>query len=126
MTVRQWLLITMVVILNIVILGALFGPPSLGQHQAPTPTWTPYPTFTPKPWPTATAILMPTMSPAPTSALAVGVPTPIVHIVAQNETLDKIAEAYGVSLYALRMVNHIEEGAAVQAGQELIIPPVER
>ena len=126
MTAKQWLLITMVVILNIVILGALLGPPSLGHSQAPTPTWTPYPTFTPKPWPTATAILMPTMPPAPTSALVASAPTPIVHIVAQNETLDKIAEAYGVSLYALRMVNDIGEGAAVQAGQELIIPPVER
>ena len=126
MTAKQWLLITMVVILNIVILGALLGPPSLGHSQAPTPTWTPYPTFTPRPWPTATAILMPTMPPVPTSALAASAPTPIVHIVAQNETLDKIAEAYGVSLYALRMVNHIEEGAAAQAGQELIIPPVER
>ena len=125
MTAKQWLLITMVVILNIIILGALFGPPSLGYRQAPTPTWTPCLTFTPKPWPTATAILMPTLPPVPTSALA-SAPTPIVHVVAQNETLDKIAEAYGISLYALRMVNDIEEGAAVQAGQELIIPPVER
>ncbi len=125
MTAKQWLLITMVVVLNIVILGALFGPPSLGHRQAPTPTWTPCPTFTPKPWPTATAILMPTLPPVPTSALATA-PTPIVHVVAQNETLEKIADAYGVSLYALRMVNHIEEGAAAQAGQELIIPPVER
>ena len=125
MTAKQWLLITGVVILNIVILGTLFGPPSLDHAQAPTPTWTTCPTFTPRPWPTATAILMPTVLPAPTSAL-MSAPTPIVHVVAQNETLDKIAEAYGVSLYALRMVNHIEEGAAVQAGQELIIPPVER
>jgi len=63
---KQWLLITAVVILNIIILGALIGVPEVGRRGTPTPTWTPYPTFTPPPWPTATAILMPTLAPGET------------------------------------------------------------
>lgn len=66
MSTKQWLLITAVVILNIVILGALIGVPEVGQQGTPTPTWTPPPTFTPLPRPTATAILMPTLAPGET------------------------------------------------------------
>jgi hypothetical protein len=66
MSAKQWLLITGVVILNIIILGALLGVPEVEQRETPTPTWTPQPTFTPLPWPTATAILMPTLAPGET------------------------------------------------------------
>ena len=66
MSTKQWLLITAVVILNIVILGALIGVPEVRQRGTPTPTWTPPPTFTPLPRPTATAILMPTLAPGET------------------------------------------------------------
>jgi uncharacterized membrane protein len=61
LTSKQWLLITLVVILNIIIFGALIGPPQVGRASTPTPTWTPVPTFTALPRPTATAILMPTL-----------------------------------------------------------------
>ena len=62
MTSRQWLLITLVVVLNIIIFGALIGPPpEVERANTPTPTWSPYPTFTPPPRPTSTAILMPTL-----------------------------------------------------------------
>ena len=66
MSAKQWLVITGVVILNIIILGTLIGAPKVGQQGTPTPTWTPHPTFTPLPWPTATAILMPTLAPGET------------------------------------------------------------
>jgi uncharacterized membrane protein len=61
LTPKQWLLITLVVVLNIVVFGALIGPPQVERVSTPTPTWTPPPTFTPLPRPTSTAILMPTL-----------------------------------------------------------------
>jgi hypothetical protein len=66
MTAKQWLWITGVVILNIIVLGALIGVPEVGRRGTPTPTWTPHPTFTPLPHPTATRILMPTLAPGET------------------------------------------------------------
>ena len=66
MSAKQWLLITAVVILNIVILGALIGVPEVEARRTPTPTWTPHPTFTALPRPTATAIVMPTLAPGET------------------------------------------------------------
>ena len=124
MTAKQWLLITGVVILNIIVLGTLLGAPKVKQPAPPTPTWTPPPTFTPPPQPTATAILMPTLppelTPSPTPS-----PTPILHVVAQNETLETIAAAYGVSVSALRTLNHLPDDARVQVGQELVLPSPE-
>jgi hypothetical protein len=63
MSAKQWLLLTAVMIVNIIILGALIGAPEIGTPSTPTPTWTPYPTFTALPRATATAILMPTLAP---------------------------------------------------------------
>ena len=119
MTAKQWLLITMVVILNIVIFGALVGPPAATVRVTPTPTRTPYPTFTSTPFPTATAILMPTVLAQTTST-----PTPAVIMVrvAEGDTLQDIADEYGVGLYILRMVNRIPESGEVREGQELVIP----
>lgn len=61
MTAKQWLMITLVVILNIIVFGTLIGPPQMDGASTPTPTWTPHPTFTALPRPTPTAILMPTL-----------------------------------------------------------------
>ena len=61
MTSKQWLLITVGVVLNIIVFGALIGPPEVERASTPTPTWTPHPTFTALPRPTSTAILMPTL-----------------------------------------------------------------
>jgi len=90
MTSRQWLAITFVVILNIIIFGALLGEPDTEQRSTPTPTWTPYPTFTPSPRATPTAILMPTIPAEPTVALT-PLPTPIVHVVGEGDTVESIA-----------------------------------
>jgi LysM repeat protein len=123
MTSRQWLLITFVVILNIIIFGALFGPPTVSQKSTPTPTWTVYPTFTPIPQPTATAILMPTLPPTPTSSLPSL--TTQVHTVQEGETLESIAQAYDLSTFVLRMVNRLPDDAVVRPGQQLVIPATE-
>lgn len=63
MTAKQWLWVTLVVILNIIVFSALIGPPQVERASTPTPTWTPQPTFTPLPRPTPTAIVMPTLAP---------------------------------------------------------------
>ena len=81
MSPKQWLLITGVVILNIIVLGALLGVPEVEKRGTPTPTWTPPPTFTALPRPTATAILMPTLAPGET----VPRPAPTVAPTAQVE-----------------------------------------
>jgi hypothetical protein len=115
MSAKQWLAITLVIILNIIIFGALFDSRS-AQPVEPTPTWTSVPTFTPMPFPTATAILMPTFSPPPPT------PTPMVHIVVLGETLGTIATAYGISEEALLEANDLSEPVEVHPGDELVIP----
>ena len=123
MSAKQWLLITFVVILNIIILGALFQDPEVTAAMTPTPTWTPRPTFTPMPFPTATAILMPTVAPVPASDVVV--PTPAIHVVQEGETLESIAEQYGVDPFMLRLLNRMTEEEDIEIGQELIVPEQE-
>jgi LysM repeat protein len=115
MNAKQWLAITFVVILNIIIFGALFGGRA-AQPSEPTPSRTPYATFTPMPFPTATAILMPTFSPPPPT------PTPLVHVVVLGETLKTISIAYSITEDALRQVNNLAESAELKPGDQLIIP----
>ena len=124
MTGKQWLMVTFAVILNIVIFGALLGDPAPERRAAPTATWTPHPTFTPEPHATATAILMPTVPAAPTVETT-PMPTPFVHTVAEGETIESIAQEYGVSAFVLKMVNRLSESDEVQEGQSLIIPATE-
>ena len=123
MSAKQWLLITFVVILNIIILGALFQDPEATAAMTPTPTWTPPPTFTPMPFPTATAILMPTT--APVLASDVTIPTPATHVVQEGETLESLAEQYGVDPYMLRLLNRMTMEEEIEVGQELIVPEQE-
>jgi LysM repeat protein len=125
MTSKQWLLITLVLIPNIVIFGAMLGDVSASRSSTPTPTWTPHPTFTPMPFPTATAILMPTRSSPVTPVEDIPAPTPIVHVVSEGETIETLSSEYGVSVFVLKMINRIPESRDVRAGQELIIPPPE-
>jgi LysM repeat protein len=120
MTAKQWLWVTGVVILNIIIFGALLGAPSLQQSSTPTPVWTVHPTFTPMPFPTATAILMPTDPVIPVSTEPL--PTPQVHVVQEDETLESIAEMFGIGTYTLRMLNRLSEQDTIRVGQELIVP----
>ncbi|MBN1643100.1 MAG: LysM peptidoglycan-binding domain-containing protein [Anaerolineae bacterium] len=118
---RQWMLITFVVILNIIIFGALLASPSPGQPVLSPAAWTPHPTFTPMPQPTATAIVMPTEPVPPTPTLR-PLPTPRVHVVQEGETLEGIAAWYGTSAFTLRLLNRLPEGTPVSEGQELTIP----
>jgi LysM repeat protein len=121
MSAKQWLLITLVAILNIIIFGALLGDAQATPFVTPTPVWTPYPTFTPAPFPTATAIVMPT-EPVVSVGSDVAVPTPQVHVVQEGETLDSIAEQYGIGSYVLKLLNRMSDEETIQVGQELIVP----
>jgi LysM repeat protein len=116
MTTKQWLLITAVVILNIIIFGTLLEYRLADRRQEPTPTWVPYPTFTPRPLSTPTAILMPTLPPEPPT------PTPVVHVTVLGETLEGIAYAYGITVEALQEANQISDPNDLRVGQQLIIP----
>jgi LysM domain len=120
-TAKQWLLITFVVILNIIIFGTLLDDGSAGQFVTPTSVWTPHPTFTPAPFPTATAILMPTEPALPVQSDA-PIPTPQTHVVQEGETLESVAETYGIGIYALKMLNRMSDGETVRVGQELLVP----
>jgi len=121
MTPRQWLLITAVVILNIVVFGALIGPPQVRQGDVSVATRTPYPTFTPMPRPTDTAIVMPTLYREPTPT-EIETPSTLVHVVAEGETLQTIADQYDVGAFVLRMVNRIPDDQDVREGQHLVVP----
>ena len=123
MSVKQWMVVTFVVILNIVIFGALLAPQAEEQPGESPSAWTPHPTFTAMPLPTATAIVMPT-EPVPPTATPEPLPTPRVHVVQEGETLEGIATWYGTTSFTLRLLNRLPEGAAVRPGQELTIPVV--
>jgi len=125
MSAKQWLLVTFVAILNIIIFGALLGDAQATPLATPTPMWTPHPTFTPVPFPTATAIVMPTEPVAPVGS-DVAVPTPRVHVVQEGETLDSIAEQYGIGSFVLRLLNRMSDEETIQVGQELIVPSPEQ
>jgi LysM repeat protein len=45
--------------------------------------------------------------------------------VAESETLETIAAAYGVSVPALRALNQLPDDAEVRVGQELLLPSPE-
>jgi hypothetical protein len=121
MTGKQWLLITFVVIVNIVIFGTLLTKPSAEESGVPAASWTPCPTFTPSPFPTATAILMPTAPPLPTTVVN-ALASAERYAVQEGDTLERIAEQYGISVYTLRMLNRLPEGEPIEAGQELLVP----
>ena len=125
MSAKQWLLITFVVILNVVIFGALLGDAQATPRVTPTPMWTLYPTFTPVPFPTATAIVMPT-EPVTLAESDVVMPTPQVHVVQEEETVESIAAQYGIGPYVLRLLNRMSEEDTIRVGQELIVPSAEQ
>jgi LysM repeat protein len=127
MSVKQWVVVTFVVILNIVIFGVLLSKEPQASSAVAPAAWTPYPTYTPKPRPTVTAIVMPTEPVPPTETAApTATPTPLpvpqVHVVQEGETLDGIADWYGTTAFTLRLLNRLPEGGLVQPGQELTIP----
>jgi LysM repeat protein len=74
------------------------------------------------PFPTATAILMPTDVAPPTLPPA---PTPQTYRVQPGETLDQIAKRYGVDPFILRLLNRMSEEDTITPGQEIIVPSTE-
>jgi LysM repeat protein len=88
---------------------------------------------TPTPAPTATIVLAvvaatdaPTSTPAPYTPAPTHTPTvtptPMFHTIAAGESLQVIANRYGVSVAALQEANGILDPRTLQIGQELIIP----
>jgi len=70
--------------------------------------------------PTPAAVASVTAPPEPT---ATPEPTPIVHVVAQGDTLSKIATQYGLTLDQLRAANpQITDPDRIAIGDEVIIP----
>ncbi len=57
-----------------------------------------------------------TPTPSPTDGI------PLVHVVADGETLTYIAETYGVTIDALLAINNLPDADSLYVGQELIIP----
>jgi LysM repeat protein len=122
MTGKQWLVITFVVIVNIILFGALLGPPPGTQGAvAPAASWTPCPTFTASPFPTATAIVMPTTPPLPT-AVVHAMSSGQGYIVQEGDTVESIAARYDIGAHTLRMLNRLSEGYEIEVGQELLVP----
>lgn len=68
----------------------------------------------PTPVPTATPRPVPTASPIPTSAI---------HRVEQGDTLQVIADSYGVSISEIVEINALEDVDQLHIGQYLLIPP---
>jgi LysM repeat protein len=81
------------------VLGVTLPPPSPTPRIATMQTNTPEPTFTPAPS-----------------------PTPIMYVVKSGDTLLGIAIEYGTTVAAIQQANGIINPAALQPGQELIIP----
>jgi LysM repeat protein len=73
---------------------------------------------TPTALPPATSTSQPTPSTTPTPIQV----EPLVHIVAEGETLSGIADMYSVSLDELVAANSINDPASISVGQKLIIP----
>ncbi|MBN2005151.1 MAG: LysM peptidoglycan-binding domain-containing protein [Anaerolineae bacterium] len=83
-------------------------PAARSQTPRPTPTFAPGSFLTPIP-------ATPTFTPVPTA-------TPVIHVVAQNDTLFGIALEYGVSLDAILLANGITADSILSIGQNIIIP----
>lgn len=103
---------------SLAILLAACGP-SLGSQTANTPVETvsssPAPSLAPSPTASPTPLLVPPEIIPPTS-------TPIIHVIAQGDTLIAIAEKFGVSLNALREANPNINPNALPVGATLVIP----
>lgn len=49
----------------------------------------------------------------------------IIHTVAAGDTYQKLAQRYGIAVETIRNANRLEEGVALQPGQDLLILPVD-
>jgi LysM repeat protein len=114
----------------IFVLLALILPACAQETATPTPAVTSAPTMTPLPIgvdfatraaPTA-AFVQVTPPPLPTPTIT-PTATPIVYVVVEGDTLLGIALAQGRSVEAITALNPELQGALLQIGQQIILPP---
>lgn len=89
---------------------------TLTPTRSHTPSQTPTPTFTATPSPTLSA------TPTPVPPTLTATPRPERHVVQAGETLNRIAETYGVALDDLARANSLFDYNQILAGQTLLIP----
>ncbi len=85
--------------------------PPLPTVPTPTPTATPLPSPTPTPTPTVV------QHPTPTATR-----TPRTYVVQEGDTVNAIADAFGISPLELMQANSITDASELQVGQVLVIP----
>jgi LysM repeat protein len=91
--------------------GAASPTPSIRATAAPTIT----------PAPTGQETEMPRRTPTPAPTVIV-TPPPFVHVVGRGESLNYIANLYGVTLEDVLAINDIPNPNRIQVGQEILIP----
>ncbi|MCC7209623.1 MAG: LysM peptidoglycan-binding domain-containing protein [Anaerolineae bacterium] len=100
--------------------------PTASKTPTPSRTATATPTFTPSATaaPTLTITPSPTLSetPTPIPPTFTASPRPQAHVVQPGDTLNRIAQLYGVSLDDLARANNLFDYNQIMAGQTLVIP----
>jgi LysM repeat protein len=89
--------------------------------SGPTPTPEVLGVTLPPPSPTPKIVAVQTKTPEPTSTPA-PTPTPVIYVVKSGDTLLSIAIEFGTTVAAIQQANGIINPAALQIGQELVIP----
>jgi LysM repeat protein len=95
--------------------------PSLSFFASPTPTATETATPTATPTDTPTATLTPTVTETPTASATPTASGPFIYVVEENDTLDSIAEKFGVNVLVLMALNNMTD-SLIRVGDELLIP----
>lgn len=95
--------------------------PSFSFFASPTPTATETATPTATPTDTPTATLTPTVTETPTASATPTASGPFIYVVEENDTLDSIAEKFGVNVLVLMALNNMTDDL-IRVGDELLIP----
>lgn len=111
---------------GVLIAGAV-GVAACGRVITPVPTVQPSPSpFVPAVGGVATLAVdvtpTPLLLPPADTVVPLPTPTPLIHVVAEGDTLYTIAFQYGVNPETLQRINGIENPNLLSIGQELIIP----
>lgn len=94
---------------------------SLSFIASPTPTATETATPTATATVTATPTLTPTITETPTASATPTASGPFIYVVAEGDTLDSIANQFGVNLLVLMALNNMTD-SLIRVGDELLIP----
>lgn len=94
---------------------------SLSFMASPTPTATETATPTATATVTATPTLTPTITETPTASATPTASGPFIYVVAEGDTLDSIANQFGVNLLVLMALNNMTD-SLIRVGDELLIP----